>query len=64
MTTEQFKQRLRLHVEKHGTQRLAAQSLGISGAYLCDILNGKKEPGPSILEALGVVKITSYKVKK
>jgi hypothetical protein len=35
------------------TQRDVAKTLGISTAYLCDFLAGRREAGPKILSALG-----------
>jgi transcriptional regulator with XRE-family HTH domain len=31
-----------------------AEELGISAVYLSDIFNGKRDPGPAVLEKLGL----------
>ncbi len=36
------------------TQRQVAQDLGVSTAYLSDVLAGKRNPGKKILDALGL----------
>lgn len=38
--------------------RSYALELGISAAYLSDVLNDKREPGPKILDALGLERET------
>lgn len=37
-----------------------AQELGISKQYLCDVLAGRREPGPAILEAMGIKRTVRY----
>lgn len=46
-----------------GSQKAFAEKHGISPAYLCDVLNARREPGPSILDALGLVRVVRYRVK-
>ena len=46
-----------------GSQRAFAEKNGMSAAYVCDVLNGRRDPGPSILKALGLVIVIRYKVK-
>lgn len=45
---------LRRFVAKHKTQGEAADALEISGAYLSDLLKGRREFSPAILERLGL----------
>jgi len=52
--------RLRLEVEIEGTQRAYAKSIGVSPAFLNDILLGKREPSGKVLEHLGLAKVTGY----
>lgn len=33
----------------------------ISAAYLCDVLRGRRAPGDSILAALGIERVVSYR---
>ncbi len=56
MTADEVLALLRKHVAKHKTQGEAAKSLGVSGAYLSDVLNSRRDPGPTILKALGLQK--------
>lgn len=56
--------RLSAAVKKAGSQKAFAEKHGISTAYLCDVLNARREPGPSVLEAIGLMKVTRYRVKK
>ena len=45
-----------LLAEKNGRKslRLFAEEIGVSAAYLSDVFRGNREPGPTILELLGV----------
>ena len=51
---------VRLLRERQGTQSLRAyaRSLNCSAAYLSDVYADKREPGPKLLEALGIAKET------
>jgi len=42
------------------TQAALAEELGIKPAYLSDILNFRRDPGPKVLRALGLTKIVTY----
>lgn len=47
---------------KYGTtQKMLAKQFGISAAYLCDFLQGRREAGPKILRALGYDPIPRYR---
>ena len=46
-----------------GGQRAFARKHSMSDGYVCDVLNGRRDPGPSILKALGLVIVIRYKVK-
>lgn len=35
----------------------------VSPAYLSDVMNGRREPGPKILDALGLEPVTFYRPK-
>jgi len=45
-------------------QKVVAAEMGISNNYLSVVLRGKLEPGPKILDALGLEKRVSYVEKK
>ena len=50
-------ERLRAFVAKHSNQKDAAAALEISGPYLSDILKGRRDFSPAILERLGLRRI-------
>jgi len=43
------------------TQAAWAKTINASPAYVSDVLNGRREPGPKILEAVGFHKVTAYR---
>ena len=45
---------LKRHVKEAGSQKAAAEQLGISAQYLNDLLRGRREPSDSVLEKLGL----------
>jgi transcriptional regulator with XRE-family HTH domain len=50
-------------MRKQQGERLAkdyAEELGISASYLSDIYKGKREPGATVLERLGLKKKAGY----
>ena len=51
---------LRSAVHAAGDQKAFADLHGISPQYVSDVLNARKDPGPAILRALGLRKITAY----
>lgn len=61
MTAEHVRGYCRGHVIRHGSMRDAARAWKVSAAYLCDVLNGKREPGPKILKRLGMVKVVAVR---
>jgi hypothetical protein len=46
-----------------GLQLGFAQDKNLSAAYVNDVLRGRREPGQKILDAVGVEKVVSYRVK-
>ena len=51
---------LRELISTYPSQAACAKALGISSAYLCDILQLRRDPGPTVLKALGFEKRTIY----
>lgn len=51
---------LRGAVRVIGTQRAAAHRWRVSEAYLCDVLHGRRQPGPKLLKALGLRRHVTY----
>ena len=60
MNREQLVERLYRMAERLGSQSALAQELGISPAYLNDVLQGNRKPGKVILAALKLEAKTSY----
>jgi len=61
MNTEDVRKRLRKMAAALGSQQALAKSLGVSTAYLSDVLNERRQPGPTILSALGLTPETTYR---
>lgn len=64
MQVEGVLRKLRVIVERHGSQKEAARSLGISAQFLCDLLKRKREPSDRILSELGLERVTYYRTKQ
>lgn len=65
-TAEQVRNKLWTAIGKppRHTQPQLARRLGISAQYLHDILHGRREPGESVLEFLGLEKVVIYRIPK
>lgn len=50
-------------IAQAGTQAKWGAENGVSTAYVSDALNGRREPGKKILDALGYEAVTYYRVK-
>lgn len=46
-----------------GLQLGFAQDNDLSAAYVNDVLRGRREPGQKILDALGIEKVVSYRLR-
>lgn len=55
---------IRRAATKAGTQKALAARLGVSESYIADILNGRKDPGESVLEPLGFERVVTYRRKR
>lgn len=51
---EQIQDELRKACEAAGSQKAWAKRHGVGTSYVCDVLMGRRGPGPSILDALGL----------
>ena len=51
---------LREQCRAAGGQQAWAEAHGVSPQYVCDVLNGRREPGDKILSALGLVRVVRY----
>ncbi|MDB5415085.1 MAG: hypothetical protein JWR10_3420 [Rubritepida sp.] len=43
-----------------GGQKAWGALHGISPSHVCDVLNARRDPGPAILQALGLERVTRY----
>lgn len=41
-------------VDQAGSQAEAARQLGVTRSYICDLLAGRRTPGPQLLTKLGL----------
>jgi len=64
MTAEDVRNLIRQECAAAGSARAWAVKIGISGAYVSDVLAGKREPGDSILAPLGLERIVTYQKTK
>lgn len=53
MLKDELIQYLQKMVDEAGSQKDLASRLGVSAAYLGDVIHGKREPGSKLLKALG-----------
>ncbi|HDZ73185.1 MAG TPA: hypothetical protein ENH55_10480 [Aurantimonas coralicida] len=51
---------LRDECRQEGSQMAWAAANGVSDAYVSDVLLGRRDPGQSILEGLGLEKVVTY----
>ena len=56
LTEEQVRARVEALVVEAGSLRALCREWGVSPAHLCDFLNGRRGPGPKVLEPLGLVR--------
>ncbi len=64
MSIDEVRVRLAKQVAVAGSQRNWAHRHGIALGYVSMVLNGKRQPGPAILDALNLVKkAADYAVK-
>ena len=60
MTEPEVIAELRRLIEAVGDQSAWAKQNGLSPAYVCDVLLGRRAPGKSILKAMGLKKVVRY----
>jgi len=46
--------RIRVAIQQAGSQRAWAERVGVSPVFICNVLQGKRAPGPKVLAALGL----------
>lgn len=61
MTSDDVRALLRDKVAAAGSAMKWAEDAGTAATYVSDVLRGKVEPGPRILKALGLERVTTYR---
>lgn len=61
MKYDQVVEMLRREVSRAGAQSRWAESHGMSQSYVANVLRGRNEPGPLVLEALGLERVVTYR---
>ena len=63
MDVEEYRAYVRKLIDEKfdGSQSAAAKAWGLSPAYVCDLLAGRREPGPAFLKPLGFEAVVTYR---
>lgn len=61
MTSDDVRKILKAECDDCGSQVVWATKHSLSPSYTSDVLNGRREPGPALLSALGLRKIVMYR---
>lgn len=64
ITTEQLRQWVVAELNNWPSQESYAAANGFSAQYLSDFLNGRRDPGDKILDAIGFERIVRFRRKK
>jgi hypothetical protein len=64
MNIDQVLSLIRRKIDAFDTQREAAETWGVSEAYLSEVLKGRQKPGKKILDALDLEHIDKYRYRK
>ena len=64
MTKDHVLALLRRACQEAGSMNRWAAAHGMSQNYVCDVVNGKRDPGPKILAVLGIERIVTYRKTK
>jgi DNA-binding transcriptional regulator YdaS (Cro superfamily) len=62
LSTQGLYARLGKACEEAGGQSAWARRHGLSPQFVCDVVNGRRDPGPKMCRALGVAEVTMFKV--
>lgn len=63
-TKEKLLQRIEKEVAALGSQKAFADKIGITPAYLSDVLSGKREPGEKLLSRMGIHRVAMFEFDK
>jgi len=55
---------VRLEIVKARSQRNLARQWEVSPSYITDLLRGLRDPGPKILQAMGLERVVLYQTKE
>ena len=61
MNADDVRRALQRAIDKEGTAAAWCKKHKIARGYVSDVVNGNQEPGKSILDALGLEAVTTYK---
>jgi len=61
MDKERISELLAAECIKAGSQIAWAKAHGVSGAYVSDVLAGRRDPGEAVLKALGLERVVIYR---
>jgi hypothetical protein len=66
VTEADVRARVAAEVQRAGSQLALAREWGCDKSYLCDVVNGRRAPGPLVLGPLGLVRVVvvSYEPAK
>lgn len=62
MTADQVREMLQAAIKEAGSGTAWAKLHGVSVQYAADVMQGRREPGAKICEALGVERVVTYQV--
>lgn len=63
MNEQDVIERLRAAVEQAGGQRAFARSIGVTAAYVNDMLRGRRTVGEKVLTTLGIERVVTHRVE-
>jgi hypothetical protein len=63
MNADDVRRALQRAIDQEGTAAAWCKRNKIARGYVSDVLNGNQEPGKAILDALGIVAVTTYRRK-
>lgn len=61
MTKDTLIRELERRKDRLGSWKAVAESLNISPQYMSDLKDGNREPGETVLKALGLERVVSYR---
>ena len=64
ITREEMTDLIRAAAQEAKSQRALAHKWGVSPSYITDLLQGLRDPGPTILDAMGYERVVFYRKKE